>query len=544
MKRKGFTLIELLAVIVILAIIAVIATPIIIGIVENARKDAFQRSVELVVSATDININDKAYEEEYTYTIMNGVISDNVAVNNTEGMNGSIIYDIEGNVKYSIHNEKWCVTKDDSGVTSITDYDGSICQLGSLSGDSCYVTEDLENGGVAIVGYLCEETDITIPDTINDKVVKAISGDAFNGFRIPNKLTSVKLPDSLESIGEYAFAYNNLSGELDLSNTQLTSIGDDAFSNIEITSVKLPDSLESIGEDAFRYNKLSGELDLSNTQLTSIGSSAFVGSDDGSKNQITSVKFPDSIESIGEYAFEYNKLSGELDLSNTQLTSIGSSAFASSYDGSTNQITSIKFPNSLEIIEGSAFDSNKLSGELDLSNTQLTSIGSFAFYDNQITSLKLPNSIESIDNAAFQYNNLSGKLDLSNTQLTSIESSAFSNNQITSLKLPNSLESINYYAFYRNRLSGELDLSNTQLTSIGYDAFSSYTDAIENQITSLKLPNSVTSIGHSAFRYNILESVTFYGRSNLDGITLGENVWGWGTGHDETNSIFFSNTVE
>ena len=42
MKRKnGFTLIELLAVIVILAIIALIATPIILGIVDNARKDAF-----------------------------------------------------------------------------------------------------------------------------------------------------------------------------------------------------------------------------------------------------------------------------------------------------------------------------------------------------------------------------------------------------------------------------------------------------------------------------------------------------------------------
>ena len=38
--RKGFTLIELLAVIVILAIIALIATPIILGVVENARKSA------------------------------------------------------------------------------------------------------------------------------------------------------------------------------------------------------------------------------------------------------------------------------------------------------------------------------------------------------------------------------------------------------------------------------------------------------------------------------------------------------------------------
>ena len=76
MKKKGFTLIELLAVIVILAIIAVIATPIILGIVENTRKEAFQRSVELVEKATALNVNNKTYETNYTYTLTDGVISD------------------------------------------------------------------------------------------------------------------------------------------------------------------------------------------------------------------------------------------------------------------------------------------------------------------------------------------------------------------------------------------------------------------------------------------------------------------------------------
>ncbi|MBP3461255.1 MAG: prepilin-type N-terminal cleavage/methylation domain-containing protein, partial [Bacilli bacterium] len=40
MKNKGFTLIELLAVIVILAIIALIATPIILNMINDARKSA------------------------------------------------------------------------------------------------------------------------------------------------------------------------------------------------------------------------------------------------------------------------------------------------------------------------------------------------------------------------------------------------------------------------------------------------------------------------------------------------------------------------
>ena len=51
MKEKGFTLIELLAVIVILAIIALIATPIILGIINDAREESNERSVELYASA-------------------------------------------------------------------------------------------------------------------------------------------------------------------------------------------------------------------------------------------------------------------------------------------------------------------------------------------------------------------------------------------------------------------------------------------------------------------------------------------------------------
>ena len=51
MRKNGFTLIELLAVIVILAIIALIATPIILGIINDAREESNERSLELYASA-------------------------------------------------------------------------------------------------------------------------------------------------------------------------------------------------------------------------------------------------------------------------------------------------------------------------------------------------------------------------------------------------------------------------------------------------------------------------------------------------------------
>lgn len=52
--KKGFTLIELLAVIVILAIIALIATPIILGIINDARDEAEQRTGELISSSVEL----------------------------------------------------------------------------------------------------------------------------------------------------------------------------------------------------------------------------------------------------------------------------------------------------------------------------------------------------------------------------------------------------------------------------------------------------------------------------------------------------------
>lgn len=52
--KKGFTLIELLAVIVILAIIALIATPIILGIINDARDSARERTAELIAKEVEL----------------------------------------------------------------------------------------------------------------------------------------------------------------------------------------------------------------------------------------------------------------------------------------------------------------------------------------------------------------------------------------------------------------------------------------------------------------------------------------------------------
>jgi prepilin-type N-terminal cleavage/methylation domain-containing protein len=63
MKEKAFTLIELLAVIVILAIIALIATPIILGIIKDARENSKKRSAELVYTGVEYAYTQALFKE-------------------------------------------------------------------------------------------------------------------------------------------------------------------------------------------------------------------------------------------------------------------------------------------------------------------------------------------------------------------------------------------------------------------------------------------------------------------------------------------------
>lgn len=49
--KKGFTLIELLAVIIILAVIALIATPVVLNVVDNAKKQAAVNSAYGIIDA-------------------------------------------------------------------------------------------------------------------------------------------------------------------------------------------------------------------------------------------------------------------------------------------------------------------------------------------------------------------------------------------------------------------------------------------------------------------------------------------------------------
>ena len=84
-NKKGFTLIELLAIIVILAIIAVITVPIVLNIIENARKGAVQNSALGYIDAVDkyyasrLSVDSSFQLVDGIYSIVdNGYLSDGI----------------------------------------------------------------------------------------------------------------------------------------------------------------------------------------------------------------------------------------------------------------------------------------------------------------------------------------------------------------------------------------------------------------------------------------------------------------------------------
>ncbi|MGE5455869.1 MAG: prepilin-type N-terminal cleavage/methylation domain-containing protein [Ignavibacteriales bacterium] len=119
MKNQGFTLIELLAVIVILAIIALIATPIIIGLINNATKEAFKDSAYGIVKSGEMLYSKdllNGITGEVTFTYNDGVESSSVSgkkldYNGNKPKSGNVIINSEGQVAIAIHNGTYCTKK-------------------------------------------------------------------------------------------------------------------------------------------------------------------------------------------------------------------------------------------------------------------------------------------------------------------------------------------------------------------------------------------------------------------------------------------------
>lgn len=107
--------------------------------------------------------------------------------------------------------------------------------------------DDINGYMVKSIGS-CKDTDLVIPSEYNGKPVVAIADAAF----YQNKtITSVTLPESIRSIGHWAFAHCPKLTKVNMTNGMQT-IGEFAFiESIKLEKITLPDSVNSIGRNAF-----------------------------------------------------------------------------------------------------------------------------------------------------------------------------------------------------------------------------------------------------------------------------------------------------
>ena len=307
-----------------------------------------------------------------------------------------------------------------------------------------------------------------------------------SGSLITSQITSFTFGDSVRHIPAYlCYGMKNLTA-VTIGNS-VTSIGCGAFYKCSIlTSITIPDSVTSIGDEAFRDCSSLTAITIPNS-VTSIGGMAFDGC-----SGLTDVTIGNSVTTIGVWAFNSCYSLTSLTIGNNVI-SIGYGAFQEC-----SKLTSVTIPNSV------------------------TSIGQQAFQEcSKLTSVTIPNSVTSIGSGAFSrtgiYNDESnwnnGVLYISNCLICADEdevSSAYIIKEgtrliadyafgycssLTSVTLPNSITSIGSSAFYDCSKLTSITIPDS-VTSIGDKAFRDC-----SSLTAITIPNSVTSIGSSAFSW-------------------------------------------
>ena len=426
---------------------------------------------------------------------------------------------------------------------------------------------------------------IDIPDTVisggQTYPVTAIGVSAFGSFSTRINVSSVFIPATVRSIGSHAFIYcNALTTVTFAEGSQLKSIGNNAFWGSEhlyprFKEIKIPDSVETIGNGAFRHCQNLERITLPSA-LQTLSNGTFYGC-----AALSEVTFPASLKTIEKSAFGYCRNLSEVKLP-ASLTTIQSYVFNGCsalktvfYDGSLaqwNHITANKDadndanndvlgyscpslvmddytaqfilvkddpdhpvpdppPKTVTITKYTGTESTVILPST-ISSWPVTKIGEDAFQDNTtITSVTIPASVTEIGSNAFagctnltsvhyegDWSNLtiqSGNpavQDAANAPLFDFEFIPPDNTAVivTNYKYNGAAAAVTIPSRYQGK----------PVTTIGHAAF------FNSAVTSVTIPDSVTSISDSAFincpqltNISIPNSVTYIGFSAFNSCT-------------------------
>lgn len=369
--------------------------------------------------------------------------------------------------------------------------------------------------------------------------------------------TSFQVPQTVTKICERAFKYNSYLQSIVLSDQGLLSIENDAFYNCSaLTSIKIPTTCSSIGDFAF-YGCINLTIvDSENISQISIGQSAFENC-----YKLNDFK-PNHIISLGERAFYNCRLLMIINLSNNYLE-FGQSVFTNTsiiyntyqngqYLGDESNpyryLVSVidKDVSTFTINEGcvsicdNAFENCQNLTSITL-HSEIVRIGDSAFKGcyslRSVTQNTTQNTATSIGDSAFYDCIKLTRVWMPNLSAEKIEPYTFYNcMSLNGFSLPIGVTNIGSYAFYncKNWQNIPIDYQHSVLETIGSYAFSGC-----ELIESVYIPKSVKNIDDSAFQGckalrrvrfeegSALETIgysAFEGCNGLLAITIPQNV--------------------